>query len=111
MNEQQKFTIIIRGKQYSVELREDNYLHTINYSISTDCNYLMTVYKNDQGSWVADGEVQVMDDSLVNEIGSAIEMQGWFVVSRFNAAWQVGYNLMYHFIKNHAVVRDASDRL
>ena len=76
MSEDQKFKIFVRGEHYSIEVKQDNIQRMIAYQVSTDCNYLMTVYRNNDGIWCANGEVQVMDDSLVNDIGSAIEMQG-----------------------------------
>lgn len=64
--------IKVRGEDYTVEpIDLGGKRH---YQISTDCNYIMTVRKDEQGNWSANPDVQVMDDDLMNDIRSAIEM-------------------------------------
>ena len=64
--------IIVRGENYTVEPIDIG--SGIQYQISTDCNYIMTVRKDEHGNWSANPDVQVMDQDLVDDIGSAIEM-------------------------------------
>lgn len=69
-----KFTINVRHETYEVEPEFKDELNVYEYSISTDCNYIMTIYRDDDGGWTALNDVQVMDDDLVEDIGTAIEL-------------------------------------
>ena len=64
--------ITVRGEKYIVEPMDLG--SEKQYQISTDCNYIMTVRKDEQGNWFANPDVQVMDEELVEDIGAAIEM-------------------------------------
>ena len=69
-----KFNIKVRTENYEVEPEFKDELNVYQYSISTDCNYIMTIYRDDDGTWSALTDVQVMDDDLVEEIGTAVEL-------------------------------------
>ena len=56
--------INVTNEKYLVESRDLG--SEFQYKISTDCNYIMTVSKNDDGDWSANEDVQVLDNALVN---------------------------------------------
>ncbi len=65
------FTINIRDEKYTVEPIDIG--SEIQFKISTDCNYLMTVFKTEDGNWAANKDVEVLDESLITDIGTSIE--------------------------------------
>jgi len=65
------FVIEVRNENYQVEqvdLGKD-----FEFRISTACNYIMTIHLNDDGIWEANSDVAVLNDTLVEDIGKAIE--------------------------------------
>ena len=65
------FKIEVRNENYSVEPIDLG--SEIQYKISTDCNYIMTIHRDDNGGWSANKDVLVMDEDLVTAIGESIE--------------------------------------
>lgn len=67
------FIINVRRKTYTVEPVEQG--PEMQFKIFTDCNYLMTLRLDENGDWSANKDVAVMDESLVYDIGAAIELE------------------------------------
>ena len=65
------FTIYVQNHKYLVEPVDTG--DALQYKISTDCNYLMTVTTDDSDNWTANKDVQVLDNDLVTQIGHAIQ--------------------------------------
>jgi len=66
------FEVVVNNNFYKVTVSyEDVYLS--HYRIETDCQYLFTLYMDEEGTWHAENNVTVLDESLVEEIGTAIE--------------------------------------
>lgn len=73
MSEGQNFHIHIRNEEYVIE--QIHLENETQYKVSTTCNYIMTIYRNEDGDWSANSDVQVLDDNLVSEIGAKIEFK------------------------------------
>jgi len=70
--DENNFTVTVNKNTYKVSVSyEDVYLS--HYRIETDCQYLFTLYMDEEGTWHAENNVTVLDESLVEEIGTAIE--------------------------------------
>lgn len=67
------FTIKVRNEEYRVVAKNEKQIDIIEYKIAKSGDYVMTVYRNDDGSWCADHDVQVTNEALINEIGGAID--------------------------------------
>lgn len=69
----ESFKIEVRNKTYTVE--PIDFGNEMQFRISTDCNYLMTLYVDQNENWAANTDVAVMDENLISEIGHAIEFK------------------------------------
>ena len=70
----------MEASTFSINVRDENYLvdaidlgSEFEFKISTACNYIMTVHLNEEGIWSANKDVEVLDETLVEDIGDAIE--------------------------------------
>ena len=75
MKSAEKFCIKVRSENYTIETSNKNDNAIMEYCISTNCNYIMTIFRNEDESWSAAKDVTIMDEELVNEIGAAIELR------------------------------------
>jgi hypothetical protein len=70
--DENRFEVIVNNNTYKVTVSyEDVYLSR--YKIETDCEYLFTLYLDEEGAWHAENDVKVLDESLIEQIGRAIE--------------------------------------
>lgn len=71
-NDESKFQINVNGKLYNVTPNCNND-HCTRFKIDTNCDYLFTLCTDEEGHWEAEKDVTVLNESLVYEIGRAIE--------------------------------------
>lgn len=71
-NDESKFQINVNGKQYNVTAY-CNEIHCTRFKIETNCDYLFTLCTDEEGHWEVEKDLTIMDESLVDEIGRAIE--------------------------------------
>ena len=71
-NEKSKFQINVNEKVYNVTAY-CNESHCTRFKIETNCNYLFTLCTDEEGHWEAEKDVTMLDGTLVEEIGRAIE--------------------------------------
>jgi hypothetical protein len=67
-----QFQINVNGNVYNVTAY-CNESHCTRFKIETNCNYLFTLCTDEEGYWKTEKDVTIMDESLVEEIGRAIE--------------------------------------
>ena len=72
LNDESKFQRNLNGEVYNVTAYCNND-HCTRFKIETNCNYLFTLCTDEEGHWEAEKDVTVMDETLVEEIGRAIE--------------------------------------
>jgi hypothetical protein len=66
------FQVVVNNNTYKVTVSyEGPYIS--HYKIETDCQYLCTISMDEEGAWHAENDVTVLDESLVEQIGRAIE--------------------------------------
>ena len=66
------FTIDVNNKTYYVEPVCDN-AHCTRFKISTQCEYMFTLYIDEYGHWHMEEDVTPLDENLIDDIGKAIE--------------------------------------
>jgi len=71
-NEESKFQINVNEKVYNVTAY-CNESRCTRFKIETNCNYLFTLCTDEEGHWEAEKDVTMLDETLVEEIGRAIE--------------------------------------
>ena len=72
LKDKSKFQISVNGKVYNVTAYCNND-HCTRFKIETNCDYLFTLCTDEEGHWEAEKDVTIMDESLIDEIGRAIE--------------------------------------
>jgi hypothetical protein len=64
--------IAVNTKEYNVSVSYEG-VYLSRYKIETDCEYLFTLYMDEEGTWKAENDVKLLDENLVEQIGRAIE--------------------------------------
>jgi len=66
------FTIDVNKNKYYIEpiCNDDN---CSRFKVSTECEYMFTLCKDENGNWYMEDDVTAIDGTLVDEIGRAIE--------------------------------------
>ncbi|HEX5152161.1 MAG TPA: hypothetical protein VFW07_11990 [Parafilimonas sp.] len=66
------FTIDVNSSLYYVEpVCNDG--NCTRFKISTECEYMFTLYVDKHGNWQMESDVKPIDEGLIDEIGKAIE--------------------------------------
>jgi hypothetical protein len=66
------FSITVNNNHYKVTVSYEG-VYISHYKIETDCEYLFTLYMDEEEAWHAEKDVKLLDESLVEQIGRAIE--------------------------------------
>lgn len=66
------FSVIVNDNTYKVTVSYEG-VYISHYRIETDCEYLFTLYMDEDGKWHPEDDVKMLDESLVEQIGRAIE--------------------------------------
>ena len=66
------FEVVFNNNTYKVTVSYEGEYIT-HFKIETDCEYLFTLSMDEEGIWHAENDVEVLDESLVEQIGKAIE--------------------------------------
>lgn len=69
---EEMFTVRVNNNLYYVEpvCIDDR---CTRFKISTECEYMFTLYVNEYGDWKIEDDVKPIDESLIDNIGKAIE--------------------------------------
>ena len=71
-SDESKFDIQVNSNKYTVTAY-CNEGHCSSFKIETNCEYLFTLYPDEEGHWNVEKDVTVLDESLIEQIGRAIE--------------------------------------
>jgi hypothetical protein len=70
--DENRFQIVVNNSTYKVTVSYEG-MRISHYRIETDCQYLFTLSMDEEGTWHAENDVKVLEESLVEQIGRAIE--------------------------------------
>jgi hypothetical protein len=70
--DENNFKVVVNNTTYKVTVSyEGPYIS--HYKIETDCQYLLTLSMDEEGTWHAENDVKMLDEGLIEQIGRAIE--------------------------------------